>query len=107
MERKRGNKRQTEDTPDSFSLQTFLEHLLCAKGASRWLSGKSICLPMRDTGDAYLIPGSERSPGGEDMAVHSSVLAWEIPWTEEPCGLQSVRLQESDMTKHAHAVFYL
>ena len=30
------------------------------------------------------------------MATHSSILAWEIPWTEEPGGLQSVALQESD-----------
>ena len=29
----------------------------------------------------------------EDMATHSSILAWEIPWTEEPGGLQSVGLQ--------------
>ena len=27
------------------------------------------------------------------MATHSSILAWRIPWTEEPCGLQSVWLQ--------------
>ena len=27
------------------------------------------------------------------MATHSSILAWEIPWTEDPGGLQSVRLQ--------------
>ena len=27
------------------------------------------------------------------MATHSSILAWRIPWTEEPCGLQSMRLQ--------------
>ena len=30
-----------------------------------------------------LIPGSERSPG-EGMATHSSILAWEIPWTGGP-----------------------
>ena len=40
--------------------------------------------------------------GGEDslekeMAAHSSVLAWRIPRTEEPGGLQSMGLQESDM----------
>ena len=45
-----------------------------------------------------------RSPGQEDllekeMATHSSVLAWEIPWTEEPGRLQSTGSQESlDMT---------
>ena len=32
------------------------------------------------------------------MATHSSILAWEIPWTEELCGLQSLGLKESDMT---------
>ena len=39
-----------------------------------------------------------QSPGGEDplekeMATHSSILAWRIPWTEEPGGLQSMGLQ--------------
>ena len=29
----------------------------------------------------------------EDMATHSSVLAWKIPWTEEPGGLQSIAFQ--------------
>ena len=33
------------------------------------------------------------------MAIHSSILAWRIPWTEEPGGLQSVGLQESDRTE--------
>ena len=32
------------------------------------------------------------------MATHLSVLAWEILWTEEPGGLQSMGSQESDMT---------
>jgi len=36
--------------------------------------------------DTVSIPGSGRSPG-EGMATHSSTLAWEIPWTEEPGGL--------------------
>ena len=34
----------------------------------------------------------------KEMATHSSFLAWEIPWTEEPGGLQSLGSQESDMT---------
>ena len=42
--------------------------------------------------DASSIPGLGRSPE-EEMATHSSVLAWRIPWTEEPGGLQSVGLQ--------------
>jgi len=32
------------------------------------------------------------------MATHSSVLAWEIPWTEESGGLQSTGSQELEMT---------
>ena len=33
------------------------------------------------------------------MATHSSILAWRIPWTEKPGGLQPVRSQESDTTE--------
>ena len=36
-----------------------------------------------NTGDTLSIPGSGRSPE-EETATHSSILAWEIPWTEEP-----------------------
>jgi len=32
------------------------------------------------------------------MAIHSSILAWETPWTEEPGGLQSTGWQKSDTT---------
>ena len=34
------------------------------------------------------------------MSTYSSMLVWEIPWTEDPSGLQSRRLQELDMTEH-------
>ena len=37
-------------------------------------------------------------PLEKEMATHSSILAWRIPWTEEPGGLQSMGSQESDMT---------
>ena len=33
------------------------------------------------------------NPLEKEMATHSSILAWEIPWTEEPGGLQSMGLQ--------------
>ena len=42
-----------------------------------------------NTGDLGSIPGSP----GEENGVHSSILAWRIPWTEEPSGLQSMGLQ--------------
>ena len=50
-----------------------------------------------DTGRAGLIPGSGRSPG-EGNGSHSSILVWEIPWTEEPGGLRSWGHNELDMT---------
>ena len=34
-----------------------------------------------------------KDPLEESMATHSSILAWEVPWTEEPGGLQSTGLQ--------------
>ena len=37
-------------------------------------------------------PGQE-DPLEEEMATHSSILAWRIPWTEEPGGLQFIELQ--------------
>ena len=37
-------------------------------------------------------------PLEKGMATHSSILAWEIPWTKEPGGLQSMGSQELDMT---------
>ena len=43
-----------------------------------------------NAGDLGSIPGLGRSPG---VAIHSSILAWRIPWTEEPGGLQSIGSQ--------------
>ena len=37
------------------------------------------------------------------MATHSSILAWRIPWREEPGGLQSMGHKESYMTEATHA----
>ena len=45
----------------------------------------------------------------EGMSTHSSILAWRIPWTEEPGGLQSIESQRaghdiSDLHAHTHTV---
>ena len=39
-----------------------------------------------------------KDPLEKEMATHSTMLAWEIPWTEEPGGLQSLGSQQSDTT---------
>ena len=41
-------------------------------------------------------------PLEKEMATHSIILAWRIPWTEEPVRLQSMGLKELDMTEHTH-----
>ena len=66
-------------------------------GLPWWLSGiESTC----QAGDEGSIPGQEDSLEKE-MAAHSSILAWEIPWTEQPGRLQSGGSQRvgHDLTK--------
>ena len=41
----------------------------------------------------------------KEMAPHSSILAWKIPWMEEPGRLQSMGLKESDTTEQLHLLF--
>ena len=60
----------TNYSPDPFT-STCLQSLL---------SGKEIEVPS---------PGQE-DPLEKEIANHSSILAWKIPWTEEPTGLQSM-----------------
>ena len=47
-------------------------------------------LAMRET-QVYSLGGED--PLEKEMAPHSSILAWEIPWMEEPGGIQSMGLQ--------------
>ena len=49
-----------------------------------------------NAGDLGSVPGSGRSPG-EGMMLHSSIIAWRIPWTEEPGGPE---FMWSHMGKH-------
>jgi len=66
-------------------------------GLPWWLSGKESACNTGNTRDASSIPKWGRSLEKE-MAIHSSILAWETPWTEEPGGLQSMGSQELDTT---------
>ena len=50
---------------------------------------------MQETQVQFL---GQEDPLEKEMATHSSILAWKIPWTEESGGLQSMGLQESDTT---------
>ena len=70
--------------PKFLYLEPFFKLNVC--GLPWWLSGKE------SAGDKGSISGSE-DPLEKEMATHSSILAWRIPWTEESGGLQSTGLQ--------------
>ena len=46
-----------------------------------------------DTGDGFHPWVRQEDPLEKEVATHSCILAWEIPWTEKPGGLQSMRSQ--------------
>ena len=62
------------------------------RGLPWWLSGKRIHPPMQEMQVQSL---GQEDPLEKEMATHSSVLAWEIPWTEAPGGLQSMGSQRA------------
>ena len=61
-------------------------------GLARLLSGKESTYNAGATGDVSLIPGLEDLLE-EGIVTHSSILAWRIPWTEEPGRLLSIGSQ--------------
>ena len=58
-------------------------------GLPWWLRQWRICLQSR----RWIQSLGQEGPPKKRMAIHSSILAWRIPWTEEPSGLQSMGLQ--------------
>ena len=49
----------------------------------------------------------QKDPLEEEMVTHSSILAWRIPWTEEPGGLQSMRSQRVNRPEQLTLAFPL
>ena len=73
---------------------TFVGNILeWASLAAQW---SRIHLLMQETQVPSL---SLEDPLEKELSTHSSVLAWEIPWTEEAGGLKSMALQESHTTE--------
>ena len=81
-----------DNSPPGFSVHGILQ--------ARILEWVAIPFP-KDVPDLGIEPWSPAlqadslpsEPPGKGMATHSSILAWRIPWTEEPGGLQSMVLQ--------------
>ena len=80
--------------------EPHFENYRCGVQASQLAQWWRIRLPMQETQVQSLRQDNSLE---EEMATHSSILAWEIPWTEEPGGLQSVRSQ-SQMQLNIHAL---
>ena len=53
-------------------------------------------MPVMQETQVWFLGGED--PLEKEMETHSSIHAWEIPWTEEPCGRYSMESKESDMT---------
>ena len=56
--------------------------------------GKEPACPLQEIQETWVQSLGQDDPLEEDITTHSSILAWEIPWTEEPSGLQSMRSQK-------------
>ena len=77
----------------------FLRVLLVAQGLR-------ICLPIQET---WVQSWGGEDPLEKEMATHSSILAWKIPWTEELGGLQSMGLQRfrHNLVSKQHSLSYV
>ena len=56
-------------------------------------------LPMQETKETRIQSLGCEDPLEEDMAIHPSILAWRIPWTGKPGGLQPTGSQRVEMTE--------
>ena len=73
------------------NLETLgLNHLLSAKHHASMAQMVKRLSTMWETRVRSL---GQEDPLEKEMATHSSILDWRIPWTEEPCGLQSTGSQ--------------
>ena len=70
----------------------FLELLVIAL----WDSGGSVVKNLPAMQETWVWPLGQKDPLEKEMTTYSSILAWEIPWTEEPDRLKSKGLQELD-----------
>ena len=75
-----------------------------------WMAQRVKNLPeMQERQELQVWSLGPEDPLEKEMATHSSILAWEIPWTEEACSLQSKgwqRIKHDWQTKHIHCTKY-
>ena len=84
---------QLHHSCSSWQYPQLLPLCLFTAGLPRWLSGKESTCQCQVMQEMPLLSLGQEDPLEKRMATHSSVLASEVPWTEEPGGLQSLGLQ--------------
>ena len=62
---------------------------------------------MQETQETWVQSLGQEDPLEEEMANHSSILTWEIPWTKDTGGLQSIGRKELDTTDQAHLSYII
>ena len=72
--------------------------VLSIGGTSQGGQLERIHLPVQEMQETRVLFLRQEAPLEKGMAIQSTILAWRIPWTEEPGVLQSKGSQESDMT---------
>ena len=72
----------------------FCQAVSCSR-VSQVAQWKRICLPMQKMQETWVQSLGWEDPLEKEVATHSIILAWEIPWAEEPGGLQSIGSQKS------------
>ena len=82
-------------------VHTWWAESLCSleKHTPLGFPGGSIVKNPSAVQETWVLSLGQEDPQEKDMATHSSILAWRIPWTEEPGGLQLIGLQKSDITE--------
>ena len=81
-----------ENLPSNPGIATYVEK----KDTVVWLRASQVAQTVKilpATQESWVQSLGREDPLEEEMATHSSILAWRIPWTEEPGGLQSMGLQ--------------
>ena len=76
----------------AFVLLLFFFNLKTSKGDNGFLGG-SVVKNLPANQETQVCSQGREDPLEKEMATHSSILAWRIPWTEEPDGLQSMGSQ--------------
>ena len=82
----------------------YLLFLSLVNVPSRW---QRIYLPMLEMQETWVQSLGQEEPLELAMTTHSSILAWKIPWAEEPGRLQSVGPRESGMTEWPSTCRYI